>query len=116
MLPIQIMLLLWFLFAIIKVWGRYRKEELGASAAVGWSILWLTAGVIVTIPNATFYLAHWVGVKRGADLIIYGALAFIFFMLFRLMVKVEQTDRNLTAVVRKLALTEEERGRSKPLV
>lgn len=107
MMPIQIILLVFFLFATGKVIGRYRAHELSTSGLVGWSLFWIIAAVIVVLPDTTFALARLVGVTRGADVVVYVALALIFFIVFRLMVRQEKTKRDLTALVRKLALDKE---------
>lgn len=106
MLIIQILLLLFFLIAIIKVIGRYRTGEISVRGAILWIIFWLLAGVVVVIPNSTFYLARAVGIGRGADLVVYTALALIFFILFRIIVKIEKINRDITKLTRKAALDE----------
>ena len=104
MLAIQIILVIFFLFAITKVVGRFRAGELRISEMILWIIFWIIAGVIVITPNSTFYLAHLAGVSRGADLVVYVALVLLFFMIFKLMVKIEKIDREITKIVRKESL------------
>lgn len=115
MLPIQIILLFWFGFAIIKVWGRYRTEELSLSGALGWSALWLAAGVVVVLPDTSAELAGFLGVRRGADLVIYCSLAVIFFMLFRLMVRLERLNKTITRLTRALALKDSDSSTPPPV-
>jgi len=101
---IQILLCLFFVFAIAKVVGRYRGGELSSRGAIFWILFWIAAGVIVLLPNSTFYFARLVGIGRGADLVIYVALAGLFFMIFRLMVKIEKMNKDVTKLVRKITL------------
>jgi len=103
---IQIILLLFFLFAVVKVVGRYGARDLSFSGMVAWVIFWAMAGLVVLFPDTTFYAARMVGVTRGADLVVYLALALIFFIIFRLMVTVERLNKDLTRVTRELALRE----------
>lgn len=104
---IQILLCLFFLFAIVKVALRYRGGELSWRGASFWVLFWIAAEVVVLLPDSTFYFAHLVGIGRGADLVIYVALAGLFFMIFRLMVKIEKMNKDITKLTRKLALEPE---------
>ncbi|MEK7212879.1 MAG: DUF2304 domain-containing protein [Patescibacteria group bacterium] len=106
MLTIQLLLLLIFAAALIKVFGQAKRQEISAGTAMLWTVFWLLAGYIVVRPNDTFYLAKALGVGRGADAVVYLALALIFFMLFRLTIKVEKINRDITKVVRKESLDE----------
>jgi len=101
---IQIFLVLFFFFAIIKVAGRYRAGDLSLSAAIAWAVFWIGAAVIVIAPNSTAYFAKIFGIGRGADLVVYLSLALLFFIIFRLMVKVEKLNKEITLLVRQLAL------------
>lgn len=111
MFIIQTILLLFFLFAVIKVISRYRAGDLTAVEMAMWVIFWIAAGVVVILPDSTFYLARLVGIGRGADLIVYLSLALLFFMFFRLMVRLEKMERNMTRLTRKISLDEKNNER-----
>jgi hypothetical protein len=111
MLIIQILLLVFFLIAIIKVVGRYRSRELSLRAVAMWVFFWLAAGVAVIHPNSTAYFAKLVGIGRGADLVVYCSIALIFFIIFRLMIKIDRLDRQITLLVRRDALGDVEKNK-----
>jgi hypothetical protein len=104
MLLIQILLVIFFLFALAKVVGRFRSGELSAKGMVLWSLFWVGAAIVVLLPNSTAYVAQHVGVGRGADLVVYSALALLFFIIFRLMVKIELLNKDITKLTRKISL------------
>ncbi len=104
MFLIQILLILFFLFAALKVIGRFRAGDLSWRGMLAWVLFWILAGIVVLLPNSTFYFAHLVGIGRGADLVVYLALAGLFFMIFRLMVKLEKINKDITKLTRKIAL------------
>lgn len=110
MLIIQILLVVFFLFALVKVVGRWRAGELTKGGLVGWSLLWVAAGVVVVLPNSTAYFAKLVGIGRGADLVVYVALAVIFFIIFKLMIKIELLNKDITKLTRKIALEDEDKN------
>ncbi len=103
---IQALLVVFFLFAVMKVVGRFRAGELTKRGAVLWFVFWLVAAVVVLMPNSTAVLAQIVGIGRGADLVVYVALASVFFLIFRLMVKIEMLNKDITTLTRKISLQE----------
>ncbi len=106
MLIIQFLLSLFFLVAIVKVVVRYQKKELSLRAVFLWVFFWLAAAVAVIQPNSTAYFAERVGIGRGADLVVYCSVALIFFIIFRLMIKIDRLERQTTILTRALALQE----------
>lgn len=105
---IQIFLVVFFALAIVKVIGRYRAKDITARGALFWLLFWIAGAIIVILPNFTFYFANLVGVRRGADLVVYIALAILFFLLFGLMSKIERLNKEMTRLVRKIALRQTE--------
>jgi len=104
MFLIQIVLILFCLFAIIKVAARYRAGDIGVQWLVFWLVFWILVGAVAWRPDTTGYFARLLGVGRGADVVVYLALALLFFLFFKLMVKVERVDKNITKIVREIAL------------
>ena len=103
--------ILFSLFALFAVGGVIRKRKdglLGPKGAIFWTIFWLVAAVAVWWPNSTTILANTFGIGRGTDLVLYISLMIIFYILFRLNVKIEGLNRGLTKMVRKGALEKKE--------
>lgn len=104
MLPIQIMLIAIFAVAMIKVIMKNFRGELSLGATILWVIFWALAAAITAQPDLTSSVAKIFGVGRGADIVVYFSLVGIFFMIFRLTVKIEKLNREITKVVRDKAL------------
>ena len=105
---IQILLVLFALYAIGRTFFQFRSGHVGKGGVVFWTLFWLLVGVVALMPQTTDIVARFVGVGRGADLAIYLSLIALFFLIFRIFVKLEHVEREITTVVRKLALKEEE--------
>jgi len=69
-----------------------------------WMFFWVLADVVVFFPDSTTLFANRLGIGRGSDLITYVSLALVFFVLFRLHVKLHEIQRDITSLVRKDAL------------
>lgn len=112
---IQIFLIVFALFAITRVLRQFKKGGLTLAWLLFWVAFWLVAGVVVALPQTTDLVAQFVGVGRGADLIIYLSLVALFFLIFKLFAKIESVEQEITRLVRKLAIEEvEEKGEEVP--
>jgi len=109
MMLIQIILVLFFVLAIIAVWLKFQRADLRLGMAFFWTVFWVLAGVVVILPDSTMNLASILGVGRGVDAIIYLALAMLFYLFFKNTVQLEKMNRDLTKVTRELALREEKK-------
>lgn len=112
MFLIQILLVIFFLFALAKVVGRFKSGDLSLAGMIGWSIFWILATVVALSPDSTVYVARFVGIGRGSDLVVYVALVAIFFLVFKLMVRIEMLNRDITKLTRKISLDDSVIARS----
>lgn len=96
----QILFSLFALFAIISVYSKKRSGLLSIGATIFWTLFWLIAVVFVWLPNALTVVANTFGIGRGTDLVLYVSLVIIFYILFRLNVKLELMNRDITKVIR----------------
>lgn len=106
MIIFQILFILFSLFAIGTVFKRKKEGLLSNIGAAFWSCFWVLADIVVLLPDSTTVFANKLGIGRGTDLITYVAMAIIFFVLFRLHVKLHEIQRDITTVVREKALKE----------
>ena len=105
------------LFVVVLAMGmdilRYRQSKIRTLVFLSWFILWIGATVVIVFPDSTIVIARFVGIGRGVDLIIYLTMILILYLLFRIYVRLEQVDREITQIVRTIALREEGSGHSK---
>lgn len=66
----------------------------------------LSAIVVVIFPDITTQVAHFVGIGRGADLLLYGLTVVIIFMLLNTYVKDREEQRRIVSLSRKVAILE----------
>lgn len=91
------------LFAIsgaFLVWQRQREGLLSLRGSFWWLLIWFTMLVMAWYPNGSQTVADILGIGRGVDLVIYLALAFLLLTIFRLSIKLESMQRDITKVVR----------------
>ena len=102
----QILFSFFYLSAIFNVFKKGREGLLGPKGTIFWFLFWSVATIVVWWPTSTNVLAKFLGIGRGADLVIYVSLATIFYLLFKLNMKLEGLARGVTKLVRQQALEE----------
>lgn len=110
---IQYLLIFLVLLIIYRIILKWKQGLLGSRDLFFWVGFWIVVGIIVIRPEVTSFLANMVGVGRGADLVTYLSIVLIFYIIFQIMVKIEKIERNITKIIRKIALDQEDRGQLK---
>lgn len=103
-MPIQLIIIVFILFAIFKAWRAYASGALDRRKLLLWSTFWLVVAVIILSPQTTTMLANILGVGRGVDLALYVSVVVLFYVLFTMSRKVDRLERSLTNLVREIAL------------
>jgi hypothetical protein len=106
---IKTLLLFVLAAAMALTWLRVRQGVLTRVVALFWSILWAGAALIVLLPDLASDFASLVGVGRGADAVVYLSVIFLFYLVFRIFLRLDKIDRDITVLVRKIGLAEDER-------
>ncbi len=101
---IQLILLLFLLFALSRVFLRFRGGQIKYKEFIFWSVVFVSAIFGVLFPGETTRLARLFGIGRGADLVIYVSIIVLFYLIFRAYVLMENLSHQITELVRKIAL------------
>lgn len=111
MFIIQIILALFVFFVVFNVIFKYKKKEIAAQEFIFWIFFWALVLTAVIYPRATDKIARIVGVGRGADLLVYLSILVLFFIVFKIFVKLERVEKNITKIIRAIALDEAEKNK-----
>jgi hypothetical protein len=74
--------------------------------SIFWLLIWSAAGVALTMPNATTRVAQGLGIRRGADLVLYSTTLGFLVGSYLVYLKVRQLTREITVLTRQLAILE----------
>ena len=76
---IQVLLIAAVIALLVYLLRSRTKAQSRAWVKVGYVLFVFAAGYAILRPNDTTVVAHWLGVARGADLMLYGLIiAFVF--------------------------------------
>ncbi|MDP3995523.1 MAG: DUF2304 family protein [Patescibacteria group bacterium] len=103
---IQIITIVVVLFLLTRVGSRLKRREITLKEALFWALLWFGVGVVVLYPQLADRAAALVGLQTstGIDLAVYIAVGLAFYLIFRLFVHIERVERDITKIVRHVAL------------
>jgi small membrane protein len=86
------------------------RKRIAGRAAVLWIALWISAAVVIADPDILVRAAHFFGIGRGADLVLYLSILFTFLVFFLIYMRFRRVEEQLTQIVRHLAIRDAERG------
>jgi hypothetical protein len=97
---IQIVIWAFVLFVVVKLVKKLRNRDLSLPLFCLWLAFWLGVALITWKTAVLDWLALKVGVGRGADLVIYVALLVLFYLLFRIFVRLNRIEKRISEIVR----------------
>ena len=107
--PIQIIAILFASFAWSRALFRFKDRKINSSEFVFWSSVWFGVIVISLMPKFIGYFSTYLGIKRPIDSIIYASIIIIFYVVFRIYVKLENFEQQLTKLTREMAIKEKKK-------
>lgn len=110
-LPIQIMLLVFVLFAASRAVLQFRGGTIRFGALTFWLLIWAVALVAIFYPEETTRLAKILGIGRGVDVVVYASIAILFYLVFRLHVYLENIRTEISRLIREVAIKEVKKGK-----
>lgn len=102
--PIQILLTVFLFFALSRVLLRFKGGNLSLSSLIFWSLSFGLAAFFVVFPEITSEIARKLGIGRGVDAVIYASIIILFYLVFRLYVFMQDIRKEITDLVKKIAL------------
>jgi hypothetical protein len=99
--------------AISKSYVDFRARKESLQLFVLWSITWLGIVLVALFPSVIPLLISLGGGQAGIGTFLGMALVFLFFLLYRVYVKLERLEQKLAGLVQELALRDHDKPRSK---
>lgn len=104
MKPIEAILTFFAIFAWSRAFLRFRGKTINQKEFAFWSLIWFGAIIIVFIPGKTTYLANVLGMGRGFDAMMFLGIVALFYAIYRLYVRVNEIEIEITELIRQIAL------------
>ncbi len=103
---LQIFAIIFALFALSRAILRLKDGNLTIREFLFWNAVWVGVLIISFIPNVSTLIANLFGIGRGVDFLLIVSVVLLFYIIFRLYVKIEKLEQDLTKLVSKITLKE----------
>ncbi|MBI4918742.1 DUF2304 family protein [archaeon] len=101
---ISVIILVFALFAWSRAILRFKDNKLNTSEFIFWSIIWLGVSLLALNPELAGLVSFKIGIERPVDLVIYLSIILLFYLIFRMYVKQDKIEQEITELVRELSL------------
>ncbi|MCX6710096.1 MAG: DUF2304 family protein [Candidatus Woesearchaeota archaeon] len=110
---LKIAAFVFILFAWTRALLRFREKKINVKQLLLWTLIWAGIGIAVFFQKLTFMASEFLGISRGSDLVVYVSVVLLLYMVFRIYVKMEKIEQDITRIIRKLALEKIDEGKGK---
>ena len=104
--PYQIITPLLSCIAILYAWNLQMRQKKTAWEAVLLTLFWGALAIIAIEPGLLAYLTAVTGIKDQANAVLVTLIGILFFLVFYLVLRIEELERRQTQIVRNSALRE----------
>lgn len=102
--PYQVVTPVICIIAISYAWNLVMRQKKTIWEALLWTIFWGAIAVIAAYPDAIDYLTTVTGIQERENAVLVTFLGVLFFIVFYVVIRVEELERKQTKIVRKMAL------------
>lgn len=103
----QILVVIIAVVAILIVFDRFNRKKTSLQTFILWIILWIIIAIFAILPESSNVLARFIGIGRGLDLLLISAIIGSYYLIFRVYLKLEKIDQDITDLVRKISMDKE---------
>lgn len=104
--PYQIVAPVIALTAIIYAWNLVMRQKKTVWEACFWTVFWGAIATIAFFPNALTYLSAVTGIANQESAVVVTFLGILFFMIFYIVIRLEELEQRHAKMVREMALRE----------
>ena len=104
--PYQVVVPLFGLLMIVYAWNLVMRQKKTVWEGALWTLFWSAIAYISLVPSSLQYLSTITGIKKNENAATITAIGVIFFILFYIIMRVEEMEQRLVKVIRNKALAD----------
>ncbi|MBU0666503.1 MAG: DUF2304 family protein [Nanoarchaeota archaeon] len=101
---ISIIAIMFSVFALSRTILRYKDKKVKVREFILWIAIWVCMIIVAIIPKAFGKISRFFGIQRTVDFLIYASIIVLFYLLFRILVRIESLEQNITKIVRDISI------------
>ncbi len=107
---IQLIIILFSLFAIFRLFNKFKEREISNKEFYLWLFIWASIVGATIWFRKTDIIAKFFGVEKGVDLAVYISILALFYLMFKIIVKIDALEKEITKLVRRDAIDSRHNG------
>lgn len=108
MTAFQLVTLPLLIIVIILTSAAISRRRVAPRIGLFWLLIWTIAALFIAWPDLASAIARFLGIGRGADLVFYLSILFMFGAFFAVYLRFRRLDEQMTRIVRHLAIRDAE--------
>lgn len=108
--PYQIIVPLFSFLMVAYAWSLMLRQKKTIWEAILWTIFWCAIAYVAFAPNSLQYLSSVTGIKKNENAVTFTAIGIVFFIIFYMIMRIEELEQRLTKIVRDKALDEAQKN------
>ena len=101
---IELLGLVFSLFALSRVFLRFREGRLSWGMMIVWSLIWISVIAFIISPDRFETVSRAIGMQRPLDFVFVVGLIIAYYLIFRLYIYLEELRSDMGKVVREVGL------------
>ena len=89
---------------IIATGVAISRRRIAPRLGLFWLVIWIGAAISIAFPEIPSIVARFLGIGRGADLVLYLSILFMLGAFFAVYLRFRRLDEQITRIVRHLAI------------
>jgi hypothetical protein len=102
--PYQIVVPILSLIAMVYAWNLVLRQKKTIWEAILWTLFWGAIAWVAFYPGTLSYLSAVTGIKSQENAVIVTSIGILFFMVFYMIIRLEELEQRQTRMIRNIAL------------
>jgi len=101
----QLLAIIIILFFIARLYSQKRKNHISGNEFIFWLTFWCLSGIaIIFLKKVDAFVSYLGFSSSGINVLLYIAFLVILYLLFKMRIKIEKQDKNITKIIREISL------------
>lgn len=101
----QIIAILILLFFVVKLGREWKKKSISFNEFIFWLIFWAIGVIVIALIKPIDKIVMDLGFSSsGINLVFYLAVLFLFYLIFRMRIRMVKLEKDITELSRKITL------------
>jgi len=88
----------------LRTVANLKRKKITLKGFMFWAGLWMMIIIVAVLPGTTNFFSKILGIGRGVDVAVYFSILLIFFLIYKIGIRLEKIEHEITKIVRQDAI------------